>query len=171
MGGHKLFEKHLREMTGDPRIRQMKNYEQHTVSTTYDHVCHVARMSNRIVQRMPAGLRRSVSEQELLRGALLHDYYLYDFRENPMSAYRHGTSHAELALENASEEFDLTEREKGIIYSHMWPLNLTHLPRSKEAWIVTLADKICAIQEMVFHYHFDEDAYEEANALHTAESE
>ena len=30
----------------------------------------------------------------------------------------------------------------------MWPLAL-HLPRSREAWVVSLADKLCATAEVV----------------------
>lgn len=42
--------------------------------TTFDHVVRVAALSLRIARRLPV----SVSETELARGALLHDYYLYD---------------------------------------------------------------------------------------------
>ncbi len=155
------FEQHLNTLTSDPRIRQMKQYEQHTVSTTYDHVCHVARMSHTIVTK----LHINCEEEELIKGALLHDYYLYDFRQHPdMGAYEHGTSHAENALKNAELDFELTDRERNIIYSHMWPLNLTHLPKCKEAWIVTLADKICAFNEMVLHRQHIEDKVSGATA-------
>ncbi len=141
------YEEKFRSLTHNPKIRRMQNFQQHTVSNTYDHVCHVARMSYTLSKL----LHISVSEDEMLRGAILHDYYLYDFRENPMGAYQHGTSHAEAALENAEQDFQLTDRERNIIYSHMWPLNLTHLPKCREAWLVTAADKICAFEEMVLH--------------------
>ncbi len=154
------YEISLRKLTKDPKIRQMKHYQQHTVSNTYDHVCHVARMSRKIQKK----LHLTLSEDELLRGAILHDYYLYDFRENPIGAYAHGTSHARLAVENADRDFQLTEKEKQIIQSHMWPLNLTRIPRCKEAWVVTAADKICAFEEMVLHRHFDEDSHEDLEA-------
>ena len=142
----------LEALKNDPDIRVMRQFRQHTVSNTFNHVCHVARMSHKIEKK----LHVKVDEKSLLRGAVLHDYYLYDFREHPMSAYRHGTSHAGTALKNAEEKFNLNETEKNIIYSHMWPLNLTHIPRCREAWIVTLADKICAFEEMVLHINFSE---------------
>ncbi len=147
------YERKLIQIKRDPKIQRLHKYQQHTVSNTYDHVFHVARMSHTISKN----LHLKVSEDEMLRGAILHDYYLYDFREKPMGAYAHGTSHAAVALKNAEKDYHLTDREKNIIYSHMWPLNLTHFPKCKEAWVVTAADKICAFQEMVLHKHHKED--------------
>ncbi len=135
----------MESMMDDPRILQMKQFHQHRNNNTYNHVCHVARMSYRISKK----LHLKVNEDSMLRGAMLHDYYLYDFMRNPIGAYRHGTTHPEKALDNASQEFDLNEKEKNIISSHMWPLTIMHLPKSKEAWIVSVADKICAVQEVL----------------------
>lgn len=141
------FNEEYEKMKNDPRILLMKQFHQHAGNNTYDHVCHVAEMSRKIEK----GLRlQGIDEKALLRGALLHDYYQYAFRDHPISAWKHGTGHAGTALENAEAAFTLSERERNIIYSHMWPLNLTHMPRSREAWIVSCADKICAVQEAVF---------------------
>ena len=139
------YEEKMESMMEDPRILQMKQFRQHRTGNTYNHVCHVARMSYKISQK----LHIDVNEDSMLRGAMLHDYYLYDFMRNPIGPYRHGTTHPEKALENASQEFDLNEKEKNIIESHMWPLTLLHLPKSREAWIVSMADKICAVKEVV----------------------
>ena len=48
------------------------------------------------------------------------------------------------------EDFDLNDKEMAIIRSHMWPLTLFHPPQSKEAVVVMMADKYCAVREMVF---------------------
>lgn len=142
------YSEELEKLKNDPRIELMKKYRQHKNSTTYDHVCHVAEMSHKIEKGLHL---HDIDEQAMLRGAVLHDYYQYDFRDHPIGPWRHGTSHAGQALENAEAAFELSDKEKDIIYSHMWPLNLTHLPHSREAWIVSVADKVCAVKEAVFH--------------------
>ena len=63
-------------------------------------------------------------------------------------ARRWGLDHRACALRNASELTDLSKLERNIILAHMWPLAL-HLPRSREAWVVSLADKLCATAEVV----------------------
>ena len=37
--------------------------------------------------------------------------------------------------------FGISDAEAAMIFSHMWPLNLTRLPKTREAWVLTLADK------------------------------
>ena len=79
--------------------------------------------------------------------ALLHDYFLYDWHDKDPSHRLHGFTHPRRALENAAADWELTDRERDIILHHMFPL--TPLPpRSREAWLVCLADKLCAVQEM-----------------------
>lgn len=90
----------------------------------------------------------SCDQHALIRGALLHDYFLYDWHEKDDSHKWHGFYHAGKALQNAMEDFALSEIEKETIRRHMFPLNPIP-PRCREAWIVTLADKICSGGETV----------------------
>ena len=80
-------------------------------------------------------------------GALLHDYFLYDWHDKYSHEKLHGFHHPHVALENASREYQLTPRERDIIRKHMWPLTLFHIPRCREAWVVTTADKYCSLKE------------------------
>lgn len=87
-------------------------------------------------------------EKELTRGALLHDYFLYDWHNRERENFKplHGFHHAKTALKNASREYELTEREKDIIKKHMWPLTIVP-PMCREAWVVTAADKVVSTLE------------------------
>ena len=46
--------------------------------------------------------------------------------------------------------FNVNQDILQIIESHMWPLNITKIPKSKEAIIVCIADKYCALLETLF---------------------
>ena len=80
---------------------------------------------------------------------MLHDYYQYSIKEEGLTAYKHGTRHPQIAMEKADKDFNLTDKEKNIIRGHMWPLTFAHPPKSKEAILVSLADKGVATREFV----------------------
>ena len=62
----------------------------------------------------------------------------------------HGFSHPGSACVNARNYFQITQKEQNIIQSHMWPLTFRHMPTCREAVIVCLADKYCAVVESMF---------------------
>lgn len=125
-------------------FRGMKRYIQHGNMTVYSHVMNVARYSIALDDKLHA----RCSRRELIRGALLHDYFLYDWHKPDLEhPHRlHGFYHPGTALRNASKEYKLTAREKDIIKKHMWPLTVAP-PTCREAWIVTAADKWCSLME------------------------
>nr|MCR4674258.1 HD domain-containing protein [Lachnospiraceae bacterium] len=131
----------------DSNIKQMGSFEQHEGNDTLQHVVNVAWNSFYLAEKFHI----KVDYEALAKGAILHDFYLYDIKESGLSDYRHGVSHPGTALSNAEKLFTLSEKEKNIILSHMWPLTLFHMPKSKEAWLVCLADKYCAFNEMILH--------------------
>lgn len=133
----------LDNLQNDDNLLKLKDFRQHRVTTRFDHSRNVAICSYKISKR----LRLNVDESALARGAMLHDFFMYDTKGGEVSAYRHSFKHAETALSNAVTLYALSSVEKNIIYSHMWPLNITHFPKSKEAALVCMADKYCAIKE------------------------
>lgn len=137
------FYRALRALEEDPRVRQMKKYRQHRGNTTFQHCRSVALTSFRMAQ----GLGLRVDETALARGAMLHDFHLYTFKDRHINFLRHSFDHPKLALKNAERICRLNNKERNIIASHMWPLTPLSLPRSKEAFLVTLADKYCALRE------------------------
>lgn len=140
-----LFLQEMNQLLLDPHVQQMKQYAQHGGTNTLSHSTKVALASFELAEK----LGWEIDEIELARGALLHDYYLYDIKAEGLSPYRHGTSHPGIAAENAGQDFGLTEKEMNIIRGHMWPLTLFSPPRSREAALVCMADKYVAFREMV----------------------
>jgi len=124
-------------------MKQEKNFRQHNMVSCFDHSVSVAMMSLFIAEK----LKLSIDERSLVRGALLHDYFLYDWhdRENRWRNM-HGITHAYEALSNAERDFGLNDTERDIIKKHMFPVTPI-LPTCRESVIVTIADKICAMRE------------------------
>ena len=140
-----VFQDELCMLLKDPKVLQMRKIPQHGGTNTLRHSLAVAERAFALAEKF----RWDIDEKELARGALLHDYYLYDIKKEGYSAYHHGTSHPKKAAENAEQDFGLTAKEKNIILGHMWPLTLRSVPSSKEAALVCMADKDIAFKEMV----------------------
>lgn len=126
------------------RFLELATFTQHGTTTTLDHVVAVAYASLFVALSSDA----HVNEHDLVRGALLHDYYLYDWHDHSAAPDKwHGFTHPRHALNNALIDFpDLSPIERDIILHHMFPL-VPFPPRSKEAWIVSLCDKLCSSAE------------------------
>ena len=88
-----------------------------------------------------------IHEEDLIRGALLHDYFLYDWHIPDKSHPLHGFRHPKTALQNAENDFSLTRIERDIIVKHMFPLTLRP-PKFCESVAVCIADKICSVYEV-----------------------
>ena len=126
----------------DERILRMKNISMHRGSNCYEHSFKVAKKA---IKR--AINRKDVNLEVVLIGAILHDYYLYDWRQDRSKLKRHGQNHPGIAIENAVRDFNISEDVKKVIRSHMWPINIKTFPNTKEAKIVSLADKAVTIGE------------------------
>ena len=142
-GRQRLLAETIRELKQEGRLDEEKLAMQHGTTSIYRHSLNVAYTSLWMMERWQIRLE----PKSLVRGALLHDYFLYDWHM-PNSAQKwHGFRHARIALQNAARDFDLNKIEIDIIRKHMFPLNL-RIPRYRESFIVCLADKICAIREL-----------------------
>jgi len=124
-----------------PAFKKLDETEHHH-STIYVHILRVTYLAYRLGNTLGA------DELSLLRGALFHDLYFHDWRDKEY-IFNHGWTHPRIALENARRYFPpISEKEANIISSHMWPFNFLNPPRSKEALILSLADKIVASAEI-----------------------
>ncbi len=124
-----------------PEIARLDDYVHHRGKTRLDHVKEVAWIS------FILGKRLSLDCKAIIRGALLHDLFFYDWlREGPKL---HGFRHHNIAFENAQKITPLTEKEKDIILKHMWPLTIIP-PLYPESLLVCFVDTFCSIRDYVW---------------------
>lgn len=130
------------EIVNSSTFQKEKEYKQHGNTTVYDHSLNVMETSFNIAKK----LHLKVDKEVLMKGSLLHDYFLYDWHEKNKSHRLHGFRHAKFARDNAKRDFGLNKKEENMILSHMFPLGF-RIPRYKESIILCLADKYCATKE------------------------
>ena len=139
-----LIKKYGNDIMQSDNFKSTRKYIQHGTIPVHRHCLDVAQHSLAINRKLGIHCR----EKDLVRGALLHDYFLYDWHDKHRKNFQHlhGFYHPGIALRNARKEFQLTPREQDIIKKHMWPLTIVP-PRCREAWVVSMADKYCSILE------------------------
>ena len=140
------MKKHANDILNSKNFRSSAKNIQHGRVSVLKHSMKVAYTSLWLSRK----LHIKCEEKDLVRGALLHDYFLYDWHDEEHCGLKnlHGFYHPGVALKNASKEYDLSPREKDIIKKHMWPLTVVP-PRCKEAWLVTAADKYVSTIETI----------------------
>ncbi len=124
--------------------RMMDTYIQHGKTSCLNHSIAVAYYSLVIVN----ALNIRCDKESLIRGALLHDYFLYDWHKKGRAHSLHGFKHPQTALENALLDYALNPVERDIIIRHMFPL-VPIPPRYIESMVVCVVDKLCSIKEML----------------------
>lgn len=134
------------ELLGSEQVRMMGRWCHHNRITTLDHSLFVAYWSFRIARAL------GLDAVAAARGGLLHDLYLYDSKDKSAHPGWQCFDHPRAAARNAEELTQLSDKERNIILSHMWPLGGA-LPRSPEALLVDLVDTFCAGLEVFRIYH------------------
>lgn len=92
----------LSDILDAPVVERMSQYTQHGQITTFEHCCAVAYYSLRLARF----LRLRFDFRGLVRGAFLHDFYLYDWHVPDKHHRLHGLSHPDTALRNAKRPFN-----------------------------------------------------------------
>lgn len=100
---------HGGDILKSPGMQIAKENMQHGSVSVFEHSVCVALVCLWLVHR----LHLKVNQRALVRGALLHDYFLYDWH-TPDPAHRlHGFRHAGTALRNADRDFELSGHGAG----------------------------------------------------------
>ncbi|MGN8876334.1 HD domain-containing protein [Pseudoflavonifractor sp. HCP28S3_F10] len=131
------------DLLGTEEVRSMRAIPHHPGCNCYEHSVFVAYVAFRVARRYGLDYRMAA------RCGLLHDLYLYNARVKGSHPGNQCFDHPVAAVRNARILCGgLTDQEENIILSHMWPL-ARRRPRSMEAAVVNLADKLCATAEVV----------------------
>ncbi len=134
------FQEIIHDLTENPAVQEMKKYRQHFSTSCYNH-CYLA---SYYCYNICKALKLDYASAA--RGAMLHDLFLYDWREKGTRSGLHAFTHGKTAYENASKFFELNKVEKDMIIKHMWPVTIA-LPKYPQTLILTFVDKYCAIKE------------------------
>lgn len=132
-------------------FKKIDNIKHHN-TTRLDHSIKVSYYSYLIAKSL------KLDYKEVARGGLLHDFYTDEICEcnkirDKIKLF--SIKHPKDAVNNATTNFSLSEKEIDIIESHMFPVDYK-IPKYAESWIVSLVDKVLSIGEFSkkFSYKF-----------------
>ena len=130
------------DLLGTEEVGSMIQWRRHCSVSCLDHSLFVAYLAFRGARFL------GLDYEAAARGGLLHDLFLYDPKDKNAHPGSQCLDHPRYALKNAKRLCpDLTAKEENIIISHMWPL-APSAPRSGEALLVGMADKMSALLEL-----------------------
>ncbi|MBE6140931.1 MAG: HD domain-containing protein [Firmicutes bacterium] len=131
------FNKIVNDILKNDKFIELK-YELHHGISRLEHSLHVARITYLLCLKF-----KIKNYEEITRAALLHDFYKEEEIEKNSFL-----NHPNVACQNAIEFFNVNENQQNIIISHMFPLCRV-LPKTKDSYIVSLADKLVALYECI----------------------
>jgi len=148
----------------ESEMQKRKGYPHHINESVYAHVLRVAYDCYHI------GKRLKMDYKSLAIAGILHDFYenpwQYSTEKKPFFK-KHAFTHAKEAVENAKRVYGkeiVTPKVESIMITHMFPLN-KKIPRNREAWLLTLVDKVDSIDfimhpialfKIFFHKEYDQ---------------
>lgn len=131
------FNNIISHISTNEEFLKLKNIKHHGI-TRYEHSMRVAYYSYKVTKIL------HLDYKETTEAALLHDFFQEEVDDKNFIARLR--KHPNCALINATNNFDLNEKQMDIIKSHMFPITFTP-PKYLESWIVDVVDDISAIKE------------------------
>ena len=122
-------------------VKSLDNFVQHCNTSRLQHSLNVSYYSFLWAKK------RGLDYKSVARAGILHDLYLYDWRQTKTERH-HAFHHPKEALKNAQILTELNDIEKDAIENHMWPLS-DAFPKYKESRILSWVDKYCAVVEVI----------------------
>lgn len=118
-------------------FNKLKSINHHGI-TRYDHSIRVAYYTYLVTKAL------HINYEEATIAALLHDFFTDEVNDE-LSIFKL-RRHPNYALINSLKYFYLTDLQKDIISTHMFPITFTP-PKYLESWIVDIIDDVSAIYE------------------------
>lgn len=134
------YKKLVNDILNNDTFKKLDDIKHHG-TTRMKHSIRVSYKSYKMAKKL------KLNYKEAARAGLLHDFFLSKKDRTVFDRFISTFTHPKYALALATENFDLNKREKNIIRSHMFPVNFA-LPKYKESWLVSFADKIVATSEI-----------------------
>lgn len=132
----------VRHILSNREFMLLDQYFHHHKTSRLTHSIHVSYLSWLLAKKL------GCDEKVAARAGLLHDFCPYDFKKQTPKGEHPAFHHPREAVKNSSRVFSINAKEQDAICSHMFPLG--PIPRNREAWIITLADKFCAVMEYCY---------------------
>lgn len=118
-------------------FNELSNVDHHGINR-FDHSLRVAYFTYMITKKL------HLNYKEATEAALLHDFFTDEVDcENGVMRLRR---HPDYAVKNAEKYFELSEMQRDIIKTHMFPVTFTP-PKYLESWVVDIVDDAASIYE------------------------
>lgn len=136
----------VNHILNDEKFNEIKKIEHHGISR-FDHSLKVSYYSYKISKFL------KLDSEEVARGGLLHDFFLSDEDRTMKDRFISTFVHPKKAVINAEKEFSISDKERDIIRTHMFPVNLS-LPKYTESWLVNVVDKCVGFNEFCHKFGY-----------------
>ena len=133
----------IEDLAQNDLIHSLHDFAHHSNISRLEHCLHVSYTSYLLCRKL------GLNSRSAARAACCHDFFFTIHLTKPTGAslLRHPCMPGQ-----RQKSFLLNEIEEDLIVKHMWPVTI-RLPRYKESYVVTLADKYCAYKEIAWYSH------------------
>ena len=126
----------VEDVLDSEEVQDLKYFAHHHSTTRFQHCLNVSYYSFLLCRKLGFDARQAA------RAGMLHDLY----HSSPKCTKEHLRNHPRIALENARNNFDLSDVEEDVILKHMWPIRKGR-PSYPESYVVMFTDKYIAFIE------------------------
>ncbi len=140
----------VQDYLNDNYVQLLKNIPHHD-SNRLEHSVKVSYLAYKIAKK------RNLNYKSVAKAGLLHDFYfnrIEDLKYAKDKVKMFMNDHPVDAANNAEEHFGITELERDIIVSHMWPTSF-HIPHYKESFVVSCADKVYSFKDFFRKWNYN----------------